>query len=281
MTRFTLFFAILSASGIALAFPTSNLAELRETNPVASQASDSYDYWGIVALDDCSGSLVRFEKSLPSDAAMVLTNGHCNENGMPEAGVIQQNIASSRSFDLLGHNAESIGSVTAEMIMISTMTKTDVTLYRLTESFSGIQSKYGVTPLTISSRHPVVGAPLEILSGYWRKGYSCDVDKFIYRLKEDAWTMNDSIRFTEPGCETIAGTSGSPLIDPVQRQIIGINNTGNESGEKCTLDNPCEVDSSGKIFAQKGLSYGQQTYWLNTCLDKQRQVDLRVPGCQY
>ena len=35
------------------------------------------DFAGTVALSNCSGSLVRFAASQPTDPAMALTNGHC------------------------------------------------------------------------------------------------------------------------------------------------------------------------------------------------------------
>ena len=61
---------------------------------------------------------------------------------------------------------------------------------------------------------------------------------------------------------------------------MAVNNTGNESGEECTRDNPCEVDEEGTTTYVKGYSYAQQTYWLYTCLNEKREIDTSVNGCE-
>jgi V8-like Glu-specific endopeptidase len=121
---------------------------------------------------------------------------------------------------------------------------------------------------------------MEVISGYWMRGYSCNIETFVPKLEEDGWVCEDSIRYSRPGCETIGGTSGSPVIRAGTRTVIGVNNTGNEDGEKCTMNNPCEIDKDGKIVFQKGYSYGQQTYWVYSCLNQYNEIDLKVPGCQ-
>ncbi len=97
-------------------------------------------------------------------------------------------------------------------------------------------------------------------------------------LREDQWSWHDSIRYTA-ACDTIHGTSGSPIVDLASNQIVGINNTGNDDGQQCTLNNPCEVDANGNITVHQGQSYGQQTYWFNTCLTSANAIDLTKPGC--
>ena len=77
----------------------------------------------------------------------------------------------------------------------------------------------------------------------------------------------------------IGGTSGSPVIEKGTRNVIGVNNTVNESGAQCTIDNPCEVDKQGKVTAEKGLAYGQETYPIYSCFNEAREFDLATPGC--
>ncbi|MBC7464820.1 MAG: serine protease, partial [Bdellovibrio sp.] len=79
--------------------------------------------------------------------------------------------------------------------------------------------------------------------------------------------------------ETIGGTSGSPITKAGTKIVIGINNTGNEDGQKCTMNNPCEIDLQGNITFTKGVSYGQQTYQIYSCLNTARELDLTVQGC--
>ena len=92
--------------------------------------------------------------------------------------------------------------------------------------------------------------------------------------------MRNSIRYTQPGCETIGGTSGSPIVLAGTDQTIGINNTGNEDGEKCTMNNPCEIDRDGKMTADRGASYGQNVALIYSCLDSQLRLDLSLKTCR-
>jgi hypothetical protein len=77
----------------------------------------------------------------------------------------------------------------------------------------------------------------------------------------------------------IGGTSGSPIIARGTRTVIGINNTGNEDGLRCEENNPCEIDEKGNVFYQRGQNYGQQTYWIYSCLTPNFDIDLNKPGC--
>lgn len=242
---------------------------------------DGVNFEGIVALSNCSGALVRYEASIDDDQAMVLTNGHCNEKGFIEPNAFIMNAESNRGFAVLEPSSgRSMGTVTAEKIIYATMTKTDVTLYRLTSTFRQIFEKFHVRPLTLSSHVAPVGQPIEIVSGYWKRGYACEIEYLVDTLKEDAWTFKNSIRYTRPGCLTIHGTSGSPIIASGTDRVVGINNTGSDDGEKCTMNNPCEVDADGKIIAEKGVSYGQQIELFYSCLDSQTRFDLKLPTCR-
>lgn len=261
----------------ALAFPLPDVQNLQIDSPIELQGN--YDFEGIVALGNCSASLIRFETSRDSDPAIVLTNGHCVESGPIPAGQIIYKKPSSRFMRLLNTSAENAGRVQAVELMYATMTATDIAIYKVKETFGEIESKFQVRPLTLSSRHPEVNAPIEILSGFWKKGYACTIETFVPELKEGSWTMKDSVRFSRPGCETIGGTSGSPILAAGSRTVVAINNTGNENGGKCTVNNPCEIDGSGNIIHEKGYSYGQQTYWIYSCLNAENEIDLKVSGC--
>ena len=91
--------------------------------------------------------------------------------------------------------------------------------------------------------------------------------------------MVDSIRYSDPGCEVYGGTSGSPVIRKGERVVVAVNNTGNESGQECTMNNPCEVDNEGNILVIEGRGYAQQTYWFATCMDENFELDLNQKGC--
>lgn len=231
-----------------------------------------------IALSNCSASLVRFPTSSRHDQALMLTNGHCYEGGFLDAGEVLINQASGRTGALLDATGASLGTVTADRILYATMTGTDVTLYRLTATFAALRRDFGAVPRTISAAPPRAGTVIDIPSGYWREIWNCSVDRSVDELREDEWTWHDSIRY-DAACDTIHGTSGSPLVDAGTGQVVGINNTGNDHGAMCTLNNPCEVNEDGTTSAYLGQSYGQQTYWLTTCVTRARTIDLARPGC--
>ncbi|HEX6871874.1 MAG TPA: putative Ig domain-containing protein [Micromonosporaceae bacterium] len=244
--------------------------------PAAAAVTPSLN--ATIALSNCSASLVRYPTSLDTDRALMLTNGHCYEGGMPGAGVVLQNRSSTRSGTLLNSAGSSLGTVRADMLLYATMTGTDVALYRLNTTFASIRSTYGVTALTITASHPADGVSMFIPSSYWKQIWNCSINGFVDTLREDVWTFHDSIRYNS-GCTTTHGTSGSPIVEVSSGQVIGINNTGNDNGGMCTLNNPCEVDPDGTTHAYQGQSYGQQVYWFNTCLTATNTIDLNKVGC--
>ncbi|WP_033344341.1 S1 family peptidase [Catenuloplanes japonicus] len=231
-----------------------------------------------ISLSNCSASLVRYPTSVSTDRAMMLTNGHCYERGFISAGTVLRNVASTRSGTLLNASGGALGTVRADLVLYATMTGTDVTLYRLNTTFASLQSQYGATALTLSASHPSAGTSMSIPSGYWKRIWNCSIDGFVPTLREDEWSWTDSIRYND-GCDTIGGTSGSPIVDATSGQVVGINNTGNEDGGRCTLNNPCEVSANGTITVLAGRGYGEQTYWFTTCLTSARVIDLTISGC--
>lgn len=158
------------------------------------------------------------------------------------------------------------------------MTDTDVSLYETSSTYAQIEQKYGIKPLELATAHPAKGAAISVVSGYWKKIYSCNVDGFVPTLKEGDWTWKDSVRYT-PQCKTIGGTSGSPVIDTATGKVAAINNTGNEDGEKCTVNNPCEVDENGNVTVHQGINYAQETYGIPKCFGVGNKLDLSADGC--
>src|SRR3546814_2272200 len=63
-------------------------------------------------------------------------------------------------------------------------------------------------------------------------------------------TLFRSVRYTS-SCNTIGGTSGSPVIDDATGKVVAVNNTGNEDGARCTVNNPCEVAENGTVTVRR------------------------------
>lgn len=266
-----------SLSAHAIALPINHL---RPDLKIPLTFTTDYDFEGIVALSNCSGSLIQLEGVSDANPALIMTNGHCIEGGFTPPGAFVYKRPSSRTFTLLNSQAGSVGKVTATQIIYSTMTKTDITIYKLNETYADIKAKFGIRPMTLASTMPNETDTIEIISGYWRRGYACAVESLVNELHEERYVWKNSLRYSRPGCETIGGTSGSPIMKAGTKIVIGINNTGNEAGESCSMNNPCEVDANGNISFTKGYSYGQQTYWVYSCLTTTNEIDLAMPGCQ-
>ena len=283
MFRFLLLALAIFIPAQSHAFPLTSARSWALANSMEIQ-SDGFNFDGIVAMSNCSASFVRFKGASDDSLAMVLTNGHCVGGspffgGMLQPGQVYYNKPKSFSVTLLDRNANRITTLRSDKIIYATMTDTDMALLELTQTYRQIRQATGVEALEIVDQKPEVGTQIEIPSGYWKKTYACSIEAFIPTLRESNWTMKESIRYSPVGCEVIGGTSGSPILSVASGDIVGINNTGNESGERCTMNNPCEVDENGNINVIRGRGYGQQLYKVYTCLNGNRAFDLAESTC--
>ncbi|MGW2601002.1 S1 family peptidase [Streptomyces klenkii] len=265
--------ATVAGAGTATAASPDGAAGAAKAGPKA------VDFAGTVALSNCSGSLIRLPGSSDNDPGLVMTNGHCLETGMPGPGEVITDQPSTRTFSLLNSSAGKVATLRAAKVSYATMTDTDVTLYELNTTYAQIKQRYGISALSLSPDHPVAGTAIKVVSGFWKRIYSCNADGFVHTLREADWTWKDSLRYTS-SCNTIGGTSGSPVVDASTGKVIAINNTGNESGERCTMNNPCEVDENGQVTVRQGINYAQETYGIAKCFATGNKLDLSLPGCE-
>ncbi len=245
--------------------------------PEVLLAAENYDFEGIVKLSNCSGAIIKFNGSSLSENALVLTNGHCIGGRFLRPGEIVYKKKLSRRMKVADKNMK-FHRIRAIELIYGTMTDTDSAIYRLKETYNDLL-KLDIRAFELSNLRPIEGTEIEIASGYWERGYKCSIDGFVHQLNEASWKFVDSIRYASSGCNTIGGTSGSPIVESGTRLVVGINNTANESGRKCTMNNPCEVSRDGEISARKGTSYGQQTYTFYSCLNDNNEIDLDLEGC--
>ncbi|MFE6824566.1 serine protease [Streptomyces sp. NPDC057690] len=270
--------APVSAKPATASAASASTIAVRADTKAAAPTLQAVNLAGTVALSNCSGSVVRFPNSLDTDPALVLSNGHCLSTGFPEPGEVLVNQASSRTFGLLNSAGTRVATLRASKLAYGTMTDTDVSIYQLTSTYATIKNSYGISALTVQDTHPTAGTAITVASGYWKTLYNCNIDGFVYRLKEGDWTWKDSVRYTS-ACQTIGGTSGSPVIDQSTGKVVAVNNTGNEDGARCTENNPCEVDASGNVTVRQGINYAQETYLIPACFTTGNQLNLSATAC--
>lgn len=272
-------FAALLPLVAGLALATAATPAAAAPAPAAPEIAAEVDFAGAVALDNCSGSVVKLAGAAAEDPAVVLSNGHCLSEGFPDPGEVLVDQPSDRTFKLLAPDGQSeIATLQATKLLYATMTDTDASLYQLDTSYAEIEQEHGIAALELSDTKPAAGANINVVSGYWKEIYTCEMDGPVHELHEGGYVWQDSIRYT-PECKTIGGTSGSPVVDGDSGKVVAVNNTGNENGEECTMNNPCEVDEDGNTTVHEGTKYGQQTYLFYGCLVAGSEIDLAQPEC--
>lgn len=268
----------LSLNAFALELPVGSFDALTVKSEAPLDVVNAPLFEGIVKLSNCSGSLVILEGQPTTSKALVLTNGHCLGGGFLKPNEVIVNKATRRSMRVYDAKMK-LHNINATRIVYGTMTDTDAALYELDTTYNEIQARTSIRPLLIATTRPLDLVKIDIPSGYWDRNWSCSIDGFVHQLREADWVFTDSIRYND-GCQTIGGTSGSPIVENGTRTVIGINNTGNESGRRCTMNNPCEVDEAGRVVVQPKRSYGQQTYKFYGCFNEKFEIDLALSSCE-
>lgn len=241
---------------------------------------------GFPAFPSCESSIVRTAASQDDDPALLLTNGHCIPNvdtsmKIPEKGavIVDKKVDAPLAFADAGGYAFSTARI--DRLLFATMTGTDVALYRLDTSFADLERK-GVRVLRVADAPPKVGDTVTLMAAdpFMGGPRGCTIEAVVPTLREAGYEQHDSLRMAEAErCVSQGGYSGAALLAPDGKTIVGVNNTSNHDGEKCKLDNPCEVSADGekKIFRER--PYGQQIVELNDCVAAGSVLDLDAAAC--
>lgn len=235
------------------------------------------DVEGVADLRNCVGSVVRTPASRPQDPALALTNGHCVEGDRPAPGAALVDQPADRSVPIGDRQGYPKATAKANRLVYATMTGTDVALYRLDRTYQQLAAagakvfQLGTNPIKAGDRFTLKDS---------LRPYSCTAEALVPHLREGGYQLDNSIRYvSSPNCSGGHGTSGSALVGPDGTTVVGIHNTHNDDGAKCTDNNPCEVDANGKETSVKGRTYGQQVAGLAACLTEGSTLDLTRPGC--
>jgi V8-like Glu-specific endopeptidase len=251
----------------------SELRSLKQAFASVPTAGE-FNFSGIVSLGNCSGSIIRFTSNLDAKA-LVLTNGHCVDMMDDDADAVYENVTTTRTLRAYITYGRTV-PIHVTRLVYGIMQPHDLAMYELSETYRQLQAQ-GVRALELSPTMAPVGEPIVLASGLFNWAHSCSVEAIIYRIKEDKWVNEYSYKYH---CNSGHGTSGSPLVSDITGLVVGVNYTGNDDGEECTFNNPCEIDEHGNVRVEKGAGYGDQTYKILTCVDAATgQFSSAVQGC--
>src|SRR5262249_2021587 len=124
---------------------------------------------------------------------MARPTGPCCEGASAPAGQVIVNRASTRRGTLRNARGTAVATVTADRVLYATMTGTDVTLYRLTSTFSAIRSSTGIAARTIAASHPATSDTF-VPSGFFSRAFNCYGQAFVPTLRQGRRPCADSIR---------------------------------------------------------------------------------------
>ncbi|MBS1959128.1 MAG: trypsin-like peptidase domain-containing protein [Bdellovibrionales bacterium] len=243
---------------------------------IAHDVGTPANWDGIAKLPGCSGALITLTND-PNAKALILTNGHCTNSSMHSGTYISDTpVADVRSAAIYTSKGTTV-SARLLKVVYATLTKTDISIYETDTSYAELAAK-DAHPFQLAQKSSVAGDALTLISGYWAQEQSCSIAAVIPELREEPNldTFN-AYRYTT--CKSTPGWSGTPMIAKNTRTIIGINNTHYSGGTPCSEDNPCEVDSTGRIsVGPNGTSYGQQTALIWSCVVNGR-FNVNNTGC--
>lgn len=263
---------------LLLVVGVSALAVPAAASPADSRAPGGR-FAGTARLPGCSGSVVRWAAALDDDPAVVLTNAHCVRQPFLGARDVLVDQEQFKKIELLDGRGKVAMTVRGVHLRYASMYRTDLAIYELRETYDDLAAG-GVTPLALAARGPLRGDRIRIPSGYWVEQRTCTTAGTAYRLHEREWDWWRSIRLPAlDGCAIRGGYSGSPIIDRTTGEVVGVANTGYVGGRRC-IDSACEENKRGVVRMVRNMNYGQQTWWLNTCIGTDRRFDLEAPRCK-
>ncbi|WP_445277284.1 trypsin-like serine protease [Streptomyces sp. DSM 41033] len=235
------------------------------------------DVEGATDLGNCVGSVVRTAASRPQDPALMLTNGHCVQGDRPAPGTAAVDRPADREVPIADRQGYTQATARANRLLYATMTGTDVALYRLDKTYAQLEAEHAKI-FRLASTPVRAGDPLTVASAGSR--HRCTAEAVVPHLREGGYRMDDSIRYAAgDDCAPWHGDSGSALLAADGTTVVGIHNTHNDDGARCTDNNPCEVGPDGEVTSEKGRAYGQQVYKITKCLAERSELDPSRAGC--
>lgn len=246
---------------------------------VGRDLAEGFDFSGMAHVDTCSGSLVRFTHSKASDPAIFMTNGHCLKLNPGDVLINQPldlDIYPLHRNGSSDSGLNSLKSLQGNKVLYATLGVTDVALIEINKSYGDLGEGQA---LTLAPHAPVKGDRIRVVTSLFSEVYECEIEHIAAALKEGEIHTVQPMRFGRE-CALYHGTSGSPVIDRNSSLVVGITATGNDHGEACIPNNPCEIDANDQLTYKQGYGYALQTAMIYDCLREDGRLDFGLASCR-
>ncbi|MET8762119.1 trypsin-like serine protease [Lentzea sp. NPDC004782] len=210
---------------------------------------------GAIVGGVCSASVVRTDRTRPGDPALLLTNGHCVPQ-RPAPGQTLTDVPVDVPVTIGDRQGYPQAKARTTTLVHATMTGTDTALYRLDQTYAQLRAK-GVKIFRLAGRSARPGEQVDIVSAGNGDRFRCTIEAVVPHLREEGYTQDDAYRY-DPECKPSHGGSGSPIVLRDGVTVVGVHSTGNDNGEQCTANNPCEVAADGTVSVHQGVRYGSR-----------------------
>jgi secreted trypsin-like serine protease len=229
----------------------------------------------------CSASVVKTDHAKLNDQALLLTNGHCVPQ-RPAPGETLKNVPVKLPVTIGDRQGYLQAKAETDLLVSATMTGSDTALFRLDQTYAQLEAK-GVKIFKLAGQSAKPGEKVDIISSGNGARFSCKIEAVVPHLREEGYTQDNAYRY-DPACTPSHGGSGSPIVLKDGVTVVGVHSTGNDSGEQCTANNPCEVAADGTVTVHQGARYGQQVKHLVACArtqkpDRPQQREAARRGC--
>jgi Trypsin-like peptidase domain len=206
--------------------------------------------------------VVKTDRTRLGDHALLLTNGHCVPE-RPAPGQTLRDVAIEIPVTIGDRQGYLQAKANTTHLVHATMSGTDTALYRLDQTYAQLHAK-GVKIFKLADRSAWPGEQVDIISSGIGNRFKCTIDAVVPHLREEGYTQDNAYRY-DPECKPSHGGSGSPIVLRDGSTVVGVHSTGNDNGEQCTANNPCEVAADGTVTVRQGARYGQQITHLAAC----------------
>ncbi|PHM49502.1 trypsin-like serine peptidase [Xenorhabdus miraniensis] len=234
----------------------------------------------------CTATLIAGENAPDKNTlALILTAGHCVDSNVGTNDVIADQPAPDYwgyTPDYFIDKKDNLSLVKVNRILYSTMKNEDIAVLELKATYGELAQK-GYHPMKLKKnlemkQQPIVLTHIPVNNvdynyAYLRKS-ECNITGKSPELYEGGSPWFWSPVFSVNCAGVVGGSSGSPVFEKGQTNVIGVLNTTTEPGMTgCGGNRPCIIENN-KGVPQEGISYFIPVDSIANALTKDSKLDL-------